>query len=82
MNRLRQFCATTILMFTLIFPTFAGEIATGVTQSSPPQQTESVTGEIATGIMATNDTPNTETTSFDPVTEFGLSILQSLLALF
>ena len=68
MDRLRQFCAVVVLTFVLSFSAFAGEMATGAV-SEPPSEQTSVTGEMATGCV-------------DPVTEFGLTILQSLLSLF
>ena len=67
MKRLRHFCVASVLTFTLTFSAIAGEIECGVVASPPPQS--SATGDIHTGYV-------------DPVTEFGLSFLQSLLSLF
>ena len=68
MNRLRQFCIVVVLTFLLGFSAFAGEMSTGIVSHPPPHQTLAE-GDMAPGYV-------------DPVTEFGLSILQSLLSLF
>ena len=81
MNRLRQFCATFILIFTLALSAFAGDINCGiVSESSSPQSAS--TGEMATGASATDETPSTGTAYVDPVTGLALDALQSLLSLF
>jgi hypothetical protein len=72
MNNLHKFCAGLILMLALTVPTFAGNIeCPGVAE--PPQATateESVAGEMPNGVEST-----------DPVTEFLLSVLGSILPL-
>jgi hypothetical protein len=71
MERLRHFCAATILTFTFTLVAFAGDMQCGVTSESPSQQT-SITGDMATGATVT----------VDPITGLALDILQSLLSLF
>jgi hypothetical protein len=82
MNRLRQFCAATVLTLVLVFTVFAGDMATGYVQPPPQQQQSAFSGDMATGDTATNLTPITGATYIDPVTGHALSILQSLLSLF
>lgn len=81
MNRLRQFCAATVLTLMLVFAVFAGEIATGVIPPPPPPQHTAIMGGIATGVTI-SDESSIETAFVDPVTMFTLNILQSVLALF
>ena len=67
MKHLRHFSVVTILTFMLTLSAFAGDMECGVV-ASPPHQA-SVTGDMATGYV-------------DPVTEFTLNVLQSLLSMF
>jgi hypothetical protein len=70
MNKLRNFCAGLILTLALTVPTFAGNIECPGVVDPPPPPAESVTGEIPNGVEST-----------DPVTEFLLSVLGSILPL-
>ena len=70
MKRLRHLCAATILTFTVTLAALAGDMQCGVINS--PTRQASVTGDMATGATVT----------VDPVTEFTLNVLQSLLSLF
>jgi hypothetical protein len=81
MNRLRHFCAATVLTLTFAFAVFAGDMATGVVQSPPPPTHASVIGDISCGFTAMHKT-TTETSFVDPVTQFTLNIMRSVLALF
>ena len=81
MKHLRQFCAIAVLTFALASSTFAGDIQCGVVEPSPNSQA-SMTGEMATGITATDRTSSAETAFVDPVTDFTLDILRSVLSLF
>jgi len=80
MNRVRQFCAATVLTLVLTFAVFAGDMATGYVQT-PPQQS-AVAGDMATGDTATDEISSAKPISIDPVTGLALNILQSLLTLF
>jgi hypothetical protein len=72
MNRVRRLCATTLLTVVLAAsPALAGEMPQGLTSSSPSSGA-SVTGEMPQGLTST----------IDPVTEFALTLVQSLLSLF
>jgi hypothetical protein len=83
MKNLRQLCAITALTFALASSTFAGQIDCGEIPPPPPppQETSSVMGTIDY-FTAINGTQSAETASINPVTEFTLNILQSMLALF
>jgi hypothetical protein len=82
MNRLRQFCAATVLTLSIALTVFAGDMATGVAQlPPPPPQAVSAIGDVNCGCTVTNE-ESTETSLVDPVTEFTLNILQSFLSLF
>jgi hypothetical protein len=80
MNRLRQFCAATVLTLMLVFTVFAGDMATGYIQ--PPPQESAVSGDMATGDTDPTLTSITTDPYIDPVTRHALSLLQSLLSLF
>lgn len=73
MKRLRLLLAASLLLVTLaIVPAMAGQMPGGITSTPPPPAESSATGEMPFGA----------TPAIDPVTEFTLSLLQSLLALF
>lgn len=73
MNRVRRMCATTLLSVVLAASSvLAGNMPQGVTSSPPSPAESSVTGNMPQGV----------TSGIDPVTEFTLSLLQSLLSLF
>lgn len=84
MKKLCTLSAALVLATALTFPTFAGDIGTGIA----PSPTPNATGEI--GIGATDGNIRTgvafedahEPTPFDSMTEAALILLQSLLALF
>lgn len=92
MKRVRQLCATILLTVILAAsPALAGDMPLGVTSPPPPPPQESVTGQMPTGITATSPSsgasvtgnmPTGVTSAIDPVTEFTLGLLQSVLALF
>jgi hypothetical protein len=92
MNRFRQLCATTLLTVALATsPALAGNMPFGVTSPPPPPPQESVTGDMPQGVTSTSpssddsvtgDMPFGVTSSVDPMTEFTLGLLQSVLALF
>lgn len=91
MNRFRQLCAITLLTVMLAAsPALAGDLPMGVTSPPPPTE-KSITGQMPCG--ATSSSPSSDasvagqipygvTSSVDPVTEFTLNLLQSLLSLF
>jgi hypothetical protein len=91
MKRVRQLCAITLLSIVLAAsPALAGNMPIIGAPLPPPPQ-ESVTGDMPMG--ATSSSTSTETSvvgqipygvtsSVDPVTEFTLGLLQSLLSLF
>ncbi|HEV7376894.1 MAG TPA: hypothetical protein VGN95_19415 [Pyrinomonadaceae bacterium] len=81
MKPLRQLCAIAVLTFTLASFAFAGDIQCGVVDP-PPNPPASVMGDMATGITAADGRSSTESTFADPVTDFTLDILQSVLSLF
>lgn len=92
MNRVRQICATTLLAIVLASSTsLAGTMPQGVTSPPPPPPQESVTGDMPYGVTSsspsadasvTGEMPFGVTSGIDPVTEFTLGLLQSVLALF
>ncbi len=72
MNRVRLLCVTTLLAVVLAAsPALAGDMPMGITSSSPSSEA-SVTGNMPQGV----------TSVIDPVTEFMLNLLQSVLSLF
>jgi hypothetical protein len=80
MKSLRHFCAITVLTFTLTLSAFAGTIECGTVP--PPPSTQTATrNDLTTGITVI-DEGSAETATIDPLTEFTLSILQTMLALF
>lgn len=81
MKPLRQLCAIAVLTFVLASSAFAGDIQCGVVDP-PPNPPASVMGDMATGITATDRTSSAETAFVDPVTDFTLDILRSVLSLF
>jgi hypothetical protein len=81
MKHLRQLCATGVLTCSLALSAFAGDIHCGDVPP-PPDPPASVMGNMATGITATDRTSSAEDAFADPVTEFTLNILQSVLSLF
>ena len=91
MNRVRRLCATTLLTVVLAAsPALAGDMPGGVT-SPPPRAEVSATGQMPGGITSTSpsseasvigEMPQGLTSAIDPVTEFALTLVQSLLSLF
>jgi hypothetical protein len=81
MKHLRQFCAIAVLTFALAFSAFAGNMECGVVDPTP-NPPASITGEMATGITVADERSSNEGTFFDPVTDFTLNILRSVLSLF
>jgi hypothetical protein len=93
MNRFRQICATTLLTILLIgSTTLAGNLPMGATPPPPPPPPEeSVIGDMPYGVTSTSTSPDDSvngdmpfgvTQEIDPVMEFTLGLLQSVLALF
>jgi hypothetical protein len=81
MKHLRQFCVSAALTLALTLSAFAGTIDCGSVPPPPPQET-TLSGDIECGFVMTNETSSTETASVDPMADFTLNILQSVLALF
>ena len=81
MKHLRHFCAATVLSFTFVLATFAGDMQCGVV-SPPPDPPASVLGETTNEVTVTNEESSAETSFVDPLTELTLNLLQSVLALF
>ena len=81
MKHMRHFCVASILTFAITFSAFAGDIHCGVISEPPPQESMSA-DELATGITTPNETSSLEVISVDPMADFTLNILQSVLALF
>ena len=91
MNWVRRMCATTLLTVVLAAsPALAGDMPGGVT-SPPPRAEVSATGQMPGGITSTSpsseasvigEMPQGLTSAIDPVTEFALTLVQSLLSLF
>lgn len=91
MNRVRQLCATTRLAVVLAAsPALAGNMPIGGTPLPPPPPQESIIGDLPMGANSSSPSPDASvagqipygvTSSVDPVTEFTLSLLQSLLSL-
>lgn len=71
MKTLRQLSVASVFVFALAVPTFAGEIQIPI--AAPPP---TLTGEIQTGVAGQMDT------MVNGDIETGLSLIQSLLALF
>jgi hypothetical protein len=93
MNRFRQLCATTLLTIALAASTaLAGNLPQGVTSPPPPPTENSATGDIpgpgvtseshSTEASLTGDMPCGVALAIDPMTEFTLSLLQSMFSLF
>ena len=80
MKHLRHLCAATVLTFTFVLATFAGDMQCGVV-SPPPDPPASVLGDTTNEVTVTNE-ERPETSFVDPLTELTLNILQSVLALF
>ena len=83
MKNLRQFFIAVVLTFALALSAFAGDMSCpGVTNPPPPQQS-SVTGDMpGPGATATGDMSTPGMTAFGPMTEFTLSLLQSVMFFF
>lgn len=82
MKKLQQFCAVTVLTFTLTLSALAGEMSSPGIISSSPQEC-STRGEIGMpGATAAGEILTPGLTGLDPVTGAALSLLDSLLLLF
>jgi hypothetical protein len=76
MKRIQRLIATLVLTLALALSAVAGNMPTpGIQQ--PPQSTEATGNMPGPGVEATDSTGG-----IDPVTEFTLTLLQSLLSLF
>lgn len=78
MKSFQRLCAAIALTLTLTLTAFAGEMSTGpgIAPPPPPQQSSMMDGQMETPLNAD------EATSLSPGAEIGLSLLQSVLALF
>ena len=83
MKSLQRLCAAMVLALTLTLITFAGEISTGpgIAPPPPPPQQSSVMGGGMETPLNTGEASD-EATSLGLGAEIGLSLLQSVLALF
>jgi hypothetical protein len=84
MKHVRRFCATIVLTLALSFSAFAGDILIpGATTQPTPQQKSSMTSAMPEAEdSSTGDILIPGADALDPVTQFTLSLLQSLLSLF
>ena len=92
MNRVRLLCATTLLTVVLAAsPALAGDMPLGITSLPPSPARASVAGDMPGGVTSTapssdasvtGEMPQGVMSAIDPVTEFTLSLLQSVLSLF
>jgi hypothetical protein len=92
MKRLKLSFAIGILTIAFAVSTaMAGQMPTGVTPPPPPPPQESVTGDLPMGVTSTSTSPDGSVTGempfgvtpeVDPVMEFTLGLLQSVLAFF
>jgi hypothetical protein len=84
MKSLQRLCALIALTLVLTLTAFAGEMSTGAGSAPPPPppppQSSMMDGQMETPLNA--DEASNEATSLSPGAEIGLSLLQSVLALF
>jgi len=83
MKSLQHLCAASALTFTLTLSAFGGDISTGAgiaPPPPPPPQQSSVMGEMESSVDTGE--ASDEATSLGLGAEIGLSVLQSVLALF
>jgi hypothetical protein len=78
MNRIRQFCAATVLTLSIAFTCFAGEMHTGIADP-PPEQRTSVEGYIDTPTINGYETSNSEMAATGSVTELALYLFDSMM---
>lgn len=78
MNRIRQYCAATVLTLFLTFTGFAGEMRTGISDP-PPEHKASLTGYIDTPSITGSETSNSETPATDSVIELALYFFDSMM---
>ncbi len=77
MKKLKLTMAVTVLMLTLSFSAFAGEMGTTLTSPAPTQSTATVAGEMGTGVASTSSTSSTAT-AVNPLTQLILVLLNLL----
>lgn len=91
MKRFRQLCATTLLAILLAASTALAGNMPIIGAPAPPPQQESVAGDMPQGVTSsspssddsvTGHLPQGVTSADDPVMEFTLGLLQSVLAFF
>lgn len=84
MKNLQRLCAAIVLALMLAPITFAGEISTGPGIAPPPPPPPQQSSVMAGGMESSVDTgeASDEAASLSPVAGIGLSVLQSVLALF
>ena len=77
MKTLQRLFVVVVLTFTFAMPAFAGDMDCPIVPPPPPRMAQ---GDIQ--IPPTSEATSSETVVSDPMTEIGLSLLQSVLALF
>lgn len=78
MNRIRQFCAATVLTLFFTFTCVAGEMRTGISDS-PPENRASLTGYIDTPSTTDSETSNSETPATGSAIELALYFFDSMM---
>jgi hypothetical protein len=83
MEKLQKFCAALVLTFALALSAFAGDIGAPGDGGPPPKHLTCVAGDAGCHDPAPNSGEESpDMTTFDPVTEAALSLLNSILSLF
>jgi hypothetical protein len=77
MKSLQRLFTVVVLTFTFALPAFAGDMDCPIVPPPPPRMVQS---EIQ--VQPTGEAVSGETLAIDPMTEIGLSVLQTVLALF
>lgn len=77
MKSLQRLLTVVVLTFTFTLPAFAGDMDCPVVPPPPPRMAQSDIQMLPTG-----EATSGETLAIAPMTEIGLSLLQSVLALF
>ena len=82
MKSLQRLCAAIALTLTFALTAIAGEISTGpgIAPPPPPPPSQMMGGGVDTPLSAGEESG--EATALSPLGEIGLSVLQSVLALF
>lgn len=80
MKRIQRLIVTFILTLALAFSAVAGDMPGPGNTPTPPAST--ATEGMPDGVSATGDMPGPGAVTLDPLTEFTLNLLQSVLSLF